>query len=291
MKYLDSTISVFDTASCTAGKTDTLRNFLLSADMKAKQIIEKIRENTEDKQQVSALKRSLPCATISGTFRHRNSEGLINHSGLIAIDIDTNENPLIEDWELLKEDLSGCPNILYAGLSCSGKGLFAVIPIEHPDKHILQFDALFHLFDEMGIILDKSCRDVTRLRFKSYDERPYLNENAEPFNGILRPQRKKIGKLSTSTDNSRIEALIKRIEDSKADITAEYGDWVRIGYAMATEYGEDGRTIFHRISRYNLDYDEAECDKQFSECLKGNKEKVSVNTLFQIAKLHDITLN
>jgi hypothetical protein len=100
------------------------------------------------------------------------------------VDIDAKDNPDILDWETLKQDLSVLPQIAYCALSVSGKGLFLVIPLRYPEKHLQQFHQLQIDFRKMGIMIDSACSDITRLRCLSYDEHPIINENATLYEGV-----------------------------------------------------------------------------------------------------------
>lgn len=51
-----------------------------------------------------------------------------------------------------------------------------------------------------------------------------------------------------------ISASAALLESSGDDITSDYDDWIRGGYAIANEMGEEGREHFHKISANNLDY-------------------------------------
>ena len=52
----------------------------------------------EDEAERRKLKSEiLPCATISGTFSSRNGKNLINHSGLLCIDIDKIKDEKVEN--------------------------------------------------------------------------------------------------------------------------------------------------------------------------------------------------
>ena len=55
-------------------------------------------KNMADPDDKKTLKALAKCITISGTFSKRNENGLIKHSGLIAIDID-----LVDNTEILKD--------------------------------------------------------------------------------------------------------------------------------------------------------------------------------------------
>ena len=54
---------------------------------KSREMVERIR-NEKDTDKAKALKLLLPCVLFSGTFSRRNSMGLIQHSGLICLDLD-----------------------------------------------------------------------------------------------------------------------------------------------------------------------------------------------------------
>lgn len=134
-----------------------------------------------DTDEIKALKASLPIVLVSGKFFERNSAGLIQHSGLICIDIDRKDNPNISNWDEIPAALAGMANVAYAGLSVSGKGYFAIIPIAYPEKHKQQFYALERDFLSVGIVIDPVCHELNRARGYSYDPAPYFNHNATPY--------------------------------------------------------------------------------------------------------------
>ena len=87
-----------------------------------------------------------------------------------------------------------------------------------------------------------------------------------------------------------VEEIISRIEAKSIDIATAYSDWRDIGFAFASEFGEQGRDYFHRISRYYTDYSTNECDKQFDKCLKANGSGVTLKTFFHKAKSAGINI-
>lgn len=97
----------------------------------------------------------------------------------------------------------------------------------------------------------------------------------------------------TSTATS-VEALTVLIERSGIDITADYGDWCNIGFALAHEFGADGESFFLRISSFYPKYDPSEASKQYAACLRAEvpsgKAPITIATLFHIAKSHGINL-
>lgn len=88
-----------------------------------------------------------------------------------------------------------------------------------------------------------------------------------------------------------IEIIIQRIEAAHTDITAGYSNWLDLGFALSEELGEAGRDYFHRISRFNPDYNHAETDKQFNNCLKSGGSGVTIKTFFQKAKDAGISIS
>lgn len=95
---------------------------------------------------------------------------------------------------------------------------------------------------------------------------------------------------SDSDTASRVEALIAELRASGRDITADYGDWLKVGFALASEFGEAGRSYFHDISSLYSGYSREESDTKYSECLKSDNGRTDISTLFYLAKNQGVTL-
>src|SRR5690554_3723336 len=93
----------------------------------------------------------------------------------------------------------------------------------------------------------------------------------------------------TDTYNE-VEAIIKNIETNGVDIAPNYNDWISIGFAFADEFGETGRTLFHRVSQYYSSYNSKDCDKQFDNCLKSKGQGVSLKSFFFLAKQAGVSI-
>lgn len=241
--------------------------------------------------QDKALKKSLPAITPAGTFRYREAEGLVSHSGLISFDVDFKDNQHIKNYSDLKEQLKKIENIAYCGLSVSGAGYWGLIPISNPDQHKEHYQALIQDFRRMGVTLDKSGGDTTRLRIYSYDPEGHFNHNARPYTKIYQPRPKPAPAYQTPTEGDtreKVETLITEIALHKVDITADYSDWVKIAAALSNEFGPGGRGYFHRISQFYPKYDPDETDKVFNACLRNDYNKVTISTLFYIADNYGI---
>jgi VirE N-terminal domain./Primase C terminal 2 (PriCT-2). len=233
--------------------------------------------NAQTKDERTRLKQRLPFFTPSGRFRTLSASGLIQHTGLICIDIDEDDNLDVSDFDNLKNRISKLPYIAYCGKSVSGNGYFCIIPIAYPDKHIQHFHSFKQTFTTMGITIDDSCSDICRKRFVSYDSAPYINQEAKPYFGLiefsqLKQDTKHNGMIAARTnqiDMIQIQRYMDIIEQQKIDITRKYNDWFSIGCVFANSFGEDGRRLFHAVSRFYERYDYTETDNLFNIIQKG----------------------
>ena len=88
--------------------------------------------------------------------------------------------------------------------------------------------------------------------------------------------------------NPSILAVVDAVEASGIDITPTYSEWLAIAFALVAELGEDGRAIFHRLSRFNPEYDYNEADRQYSHCLSDGSREITIASLFHIAQTHGV---
>lgn len=289
MRLFDKKISVYEGIHGTDEyKIATVRQFLFDYPKQYEKEIMAVRSApTEDKQK--RLKKSLPMATISGLFSNYSAAGLVEHSGLLAVDIDGKDNPGA-DMELLKKDLATVPQIAYIGLSCRGNGLYCVVPIAHPQLHDRHFAAIKDYFSSKGINIDSGCGDITRTRFVSFDPTPYVNEKAIKFTKTkFVEHRPPSPRIEGNNTVDLVMAYCREIEDKGVDITADYNiGWRQVGFALAS-LGEAGRTPFHMVSRQNPDYNERETDRKFDNLVRKGKD-VGIGTFFYICNEHGINL-
>ena len=243
-----------------------------------------------DKAKRDKIKAQLPCVTISGTFSKRAKVDLIQHSGFIALDFDSKENQTITDWCALRDTVGGFENVLFSALSVSGRGIFAIIPLAYPNRHTSQFEAIMRDFAAIGLIVDKVCSDVSRLRGISYDAEAVWNPEAKPYPYIYEPKKQVQTPKYYHNSTDDYEQLITKILVSGSDITNSYKNWFEVGCSIATLRGEAGRNDFHQISRVNPEYNAAKCDKQFDNCLK-HPYRFSKSTLFHYAKQNGIYIH
>ncbi|MCC5906017.1 MAG: PriCT-2 domain-containing protein [Balneolaceae bacterium] len=248
-------------------------------------------QQIEDKQERDQIKATLPAITPSGTFSTRKESGLIEHSGLLQFDIDFQDNSHITNYGELKTQLCNIENVAYCGLSVSGKGYWGLIPIKHPERHKDHFRALKKQFEQIGLTIDEKPSNVAALRGYSYDPESYFNHAAVPFTLLDKPEPRKIERKHFDNDSrSDVEQLIEKIQANRIDITTGYDAWLKIGFALAEEFGESGRDYFHAVSQFHSDYNERETDRQFNHCLKARGSGVTISSFFYLCKEYGIVL-
>jgi len=103
--------------------------------------------------------------------------------------------------------------------------------------------------------------------------------------GSVRAESNIVTRFPDDTDN-----VIRRIEATGTDITSNYNDWIKIGFAFANEYGISGRDYFHRVSRFYPGYSFSECEKQFDNCLKTTTKRTGIGSFFYLAELSGIEI-
>jgi len=241
----------------------------------------------EDKKKRKKLKENtLPYVTISGEFKKRVKAELKTHSGFLCLDIDDSSD-LARDWQNITND-----RFTYGAFrSASGLGIAVIVKID-PSKHLESFLSLeTYYLENFQIILDKSCKDVTRPRFVSYDPQTFINEKAPLFKAIVK-KKTPINKLpQIITGESDLDFIIEQINASGVDLTrGSYEIWLEIGFAIASELGESGRSYYHSISRFNEKYAADICDKQYNHCIKSGGSGVKIATLFYHAKEANLNL-
>ena len=138
----DVRISVFENATSTKPRTSASIHELLSLiktppDMLLKQI-ENLRLHLlkGEEEKYKQEKKELKAVTISGTFFERKAADLIDHSGILQIDIDKVENP-----SMLRDKIAQDQHIISAFLSPSNQGVKALMLI--PADHTLHKDIFF----------------------------------------------------------------------------------------------------------------------------------------------------
>ena len=246
-----------------------LETILFSERVRAR--VEALRALPYGSDAFNQAKRQMPCYTPSGVFEVRNSEGLIKHSGMLCIEWDK-----VEDCQELKDLLGSLPFIYYAGLSCSGRGVFALVKIADPTKHRAYFRALANYFGGIGYKVDESGKDVCRLRVASWDGSPIFNANSEVWDivpTIAKPTY--TPRMATATNERLLLAGVDYITRYGVDITAGRNNWLSIGACVKSIMGAEGEDVFVALSRHHPKYREYDARKTY-RTIAGNGYGIGV---------------
>ena len=268
-------------------------------------------------------KKMLPGATLSGLFALYEDDSLTNpgqrvmvsrreshlkqHTGWLAIDIDLQDNLQITDFESILKVARFRPEIGLLMRSCSGTGYFGLVRLAYPERHKDQFKALFKEYAAIGIMLDKACSNIGRVRFASWDdpEHIYINENVVPYKGLEEDQSHLVSLASRQAyrsnhanvdyqaeGNSRfweqrrvqdrlIEVIVQELVVNHRNITESYDEWVKAGWALRSHpYGLD---LFHQLSRCSSKYNEAQTNLKWQQL--GSSQTVTYNYLIHACKV------
>ena len=242
--------------------------------------------NAPNKEIKDLKKKSAPVVTISGSFSERKADGLRKHSGYIAIDIDN-----LDDPAETKKRIGADTYIYSAFISISGKGLCLIIKIDGT-RHLDAFNAIAaYLYNEYQLIVDQSGKDVSRARFVSYDPFLLLNNKSTTFKKYL-PKKKEYKHAKVVVIKSDFDSIIDQMDKKGLNLCEDYSEWIRIAYALVSEFGEEGRDHFHTLSSHSSKYNSIDCDSQYTACLNNHNEskgkKSSIGTIYFHAKQNAI---
>ena len=227
----------------------------------------------------NSKKKELRVFTWSGIFSKRSNDGLIQHTGRLQIDIDWKNKPRI-DSEKLRDQLIQDPHIEVAFLSPSGRGVKCgmLIPVCANDiEHKEAYAAAENYFKQQHeLIIDPSCKDVSRLCFFSYD--PHLKQNkvAKPLD-IAKWAQVTTGhtnKLTTTKIGSASHPAVveERIFDELSPVFVrqlleyiagydDYDTWIKVGHALKHALGDDGLSLWEGWSVKSTKWQEADREK------------------------------
>lgn len=239
----------------------------------------------EDKKERALVKqKTAPLVTISGTFKSRRDEDLIQHSGYIAVDID-DVDP-VTTKRLLADD----PYIVAMFQSISGRGLciiFQIVPSKHREAFLGICEYLLRCY---RLIADPTSVNPSRARFVSFDPDIYRAEEWEKFTDYPKEKEpRRIDPVIFSGDD--FDEMMNQISARNINMCENYYEWLRIAFAFASHFGESGRNYFHHVSQYSSKYNMGICDKQYDACLKregSGQRRSTIATFYYYCKQHGI---
>ena len=254
---------------------------------------------------------NLPYVTLSGVFSYCSDASLVSHSGLLCIDLDG-----VEDVEGLKQRLiaDGHFCTVLAFRSPSGNGLKWVIVIDLTTAdHKTWFHAVRNYmlanYDELtDKQVDRQCQNVSRACFLCYDPQAYVNtdvnEPGQHFDPIAwagksdgfkqskpKPVSASSQPLHPMEELAKARAVARELVRRGANIADSYGDYLKLGFALANGLGSDGRELYHQLCRQSQKYRESDCERKWQQCLRQNDGRTTLATFYNMAKQAGVDLS
>ena len=178
---------------------------------KNQELVKKIRQE-KNKSKRNELKKNLPAICFSGQFNKRSDSAIVEHSGLICIDLDgyPKKKDLLEDKERFQKN-----KFVYSVfVSPSGNGLKVLVKIPaDQDNHSKYFNSLKKEFDSP--YFDTTSKNLSRVCYESYDRLLHINPNSSVWDKIEEEEYeeksiiKDIPLLKITDENKIIEILTK----------------------------------------------------------------------------------
>ena len=184
-KELDNIhVGLYQNAKTTKrGDIVRLIDFLDPLQKFVKNTVLELRGITDEKQQKEYKQNNLIGATISALFGdNRNMKNVIQLNNVMCIDVDEADNKeLFAKYgiEEIKKAVFELDFVYCVCLSCRGKGFYFIVPIPDANDLHIYYTSMYYILKRHGINIDKHCKDITRIRFVSYDENILIKQDCE----------------------------------------------------------------------------------------------------------------
>ena len=129
--------------------------------------------------------------------------------------------------------------------------------------------------------LQNHCRKVGNEAFGSPEHGTITKSKTKADKRMVSTSPKK---KSSSKNHRVIRAVADMLESNGKDITGDYEDWIKLGFAIANEMAEDGRECYHKISGNHPEYDSTVTNEKYDSFLK-EQEGSNVATIGSIYEI------
>ena len=205
-------------------------------DGSSKVMCKKIRTE-KDKSTRNRLKQELPAICFSGSFNKRADNSIVEHSGLICLDFDGFKKK--QDMLSKKEELTKDKFTFSVFVSPSGNGLKVLVKIPAEEKgHKNYFLALQKHYNSPNF--DKTCKNVSRVCYESYDPLLFYNPNSKTWTEMEAEEHEHL--------NQRTSRITLKVDDEN-EIVRRLRRWWEVKYGLIE--GERNNNIFILASAFN----------------------------------------
>ncbi|MCP3698137.1 MAG: hypothetical protein GY920_06225, partial [Aliivibrio sp.] len=228
----------------------------------------KMIRSCKDKGERNEYKKLLPAICFSGQFNKRSDSSLILHSGIICLDFDDYEKK--KDMLQEKETLCKDKYVYSVFISPSGNGLKVLVKIpQDPDNHVNYFNALMKHFDSTHF--DKTCKNLSRVCYESYDPLIHINENSSVWDKIDEPEYKEVNTyrdrptIPITDENKVVDILVKWWTKKYPMVEGQRNQNVFILAMAFNDYGINRSLAGYVLSQYvTEDFTHAEIERTIS---------------------------
>lgn len=260
---------------------------------------------------------NLPYVTPSGVFSYCSDDCLVKHSGVLCIDLDG-----VEDVDGLKRLLIADRHFqtLMAFRSPSGNGVkwFIVIDLALCD-HRSWFHAVRNYLLETYQFLtpkmvDVQCQNPSRACFLCFDPCVYVNLHTRLHSGTdpvcnfdpvawagksevktpvatTKHQPAASQPLHPMEELAKARAVTRELLRRGANIADDYGDYLKLGFALANGLGSQGRELYHELCSQSTKYRESDCERKWQQCMSQNDGRTTIATFYNMAKQAGVDLS
>lgn len=244
--------------------------------------------------------------TPSGKFSERKVEGLTAFTNIIAIDIDGKDNEGATVEEMLHK-VSQLPFVFYASESISGRGIFALVNVDGTVEDFRShFNALEKDFNAVGLNIDKSCKDVSRLRFASIGGH-YSNKNAIVYKSkseeslLAMPRKRPIVIISKdesqpieptrklprelTTDTQKLKHIVNDCINHGLQLTKNHADTLALASSIYTIVGaeSDGFSMLCALRNIREGYDSDKLEQLWERTVE--RDEIRTNPIGTLVNL------
>ncbi|MBQ6767415.1 MAG: PriCT-2 domain-containing protein [Prevotella sp.] len=268
-----------------------------------------------DKAEARAYKgRCLPYVTPSGVFTYCNDQSLVSHSNALCIDLDH-----VKDVALIRQLLVADRHFvtLLSFRSPSGDGLkwFLLMDLSAAD-HRTWFQAVRNYLlatykDLTKENVDSHVGNLSRACFLCYDPEVYVGtaeihvmpafdpvawaaKTAEPAKKPAAAKRQTgvTGQpLHPVEELAKAKAVVRELLQRGANIADAYGDYLKLGFSLASGLGSEGHDLYHQLCSQSPKYNEADCERKWQECISKSDGRTTLATFYSMAKQAGIDLS
>lgn len=307
LPHFDTPVSCYRNVYAKAATTTDMWNWLRSTKWprteKELARVEKVLRYREHPD--SELKKQLPIFTPGALMNHRDKAitdppQLQVVTGWMQFDVDAKDNQHLGDAPHLRDEISKIVYVAFCSVSTSGNGVWGLVKVKHSERYREHFEQLKLDFASVGITLDPSKGgNPTDPRFYTFDPNAYFANEFKVYDRMggaelsVKAERTiephEFHGAATWPNHtstwSRVAEAVAEITQRGMDIAPDYDTYMKIGMALAHEFGEAGREFFHAVCRPSSKYKQKDADRQFTACLLSGKGGITIGTFYHFYRL------